>query len=460
MPRVLPSAGSLVDRARDAFLRTPKTKTLLKGSALSLALRAAGIALRFAVGLVLARLVGASGYGVYSYAVTWLGVLSIPSLLGLDNVVVRHVAAYREKGAWGPMKGLLRFSGGLGLAAGVGVAAAAVSGVALLPGIGAASRLTLAITLCIVPLVVLSTIRQSALRGLDRPGLAQLPDNILYPLILLAEAAALWWLLGDGLTVPMLAAANAAAWLASFLVGSVFLARSLPRQLAGVEPAQERAVWMEMVPPLVYTGVAYQILSRADVLALGLLATPRDVGVYVVAARVAELMLFAYDALGVAGASLFSSIHATGNRAELQRFTTLVTTTIAVVGLPVCVGLMIGAPALLSLFGAEFVDGATALRILVAALYLSSLGGFSVIMLYMTGHVRDVAVGMTVAAVVNVALSFALIPPWGIVGAAVASGCTVLTLKALLAVALYRRVGVVSLPFGLGARRRAAEEGK
>ena len=59
--------------------------------------------------------------------------------------------------------------------------------------------------------------------------------------------------------------------------------------------------------------------------------------------------------------------------------------------------------------------------------------------------VRGVAVGL--AAALSVALSLLLILKFGILGAGIASGVSLLLLRASLVVVLYQRVGVVSLPF-------------
>ncbi len=92
------------------------------------------------------------------------------------------------------------------------------------------------------------------------------------------------------------------------------------------------------------------------------------------------------------------------------------------------------------------------MRLLTTTYFSSSLGGFVIIMMYMTGHQRDVAKLMGVAASLNVALCFILIPRLGILGAAISSGASVVFLKAALVAVLHKRVGIVSLPFRLGGR--------
>jgi O-antigen/teichoic acid export membrane protein len=183
------------------------------------------------------------------------------------------------------------------------------------------------------------------------------------------------------------------------------------------------------------------------VVVLGILAESREVGIYIVASRGAETILFLYDAITLAGASLFAGIYASGDRVELQRFTTLACKAVLWGTLPVFLVLFAAAPWFLSLFGAEFIEGQDVFRVLLTTYFVSSLGGFVIIMLYMTGHQRDVAAVMGVLALVNIAGSAVLIRSMGMMGAALASGATLVLLKFTLVALLHRRTGILSLPF-------------
>ena len=71
----------------------------------------------------------------------------------------------------------------------------------------------------------------------------------------------------------------------------------------------------------------------------------------------------------------------------------------------------------------------------------------------MTGHERDTATGVGIAAAVNVTLNVLLIPLWGIEGAAIATAISLMTWNILLAVWVYRRLGIYTTAAGsLGLR--------
>ncbi|MGQ0639620.1 MAG: oligosaccharide flippase family protein [Gemmatimonadaceae bacterium] len=446
---MIPAVGELWGRLNTAFLRTDKTRTLLRGSLSVFALRCVTQALRLLLVVLLAHALGANGYGIYAYALTWLALLQVLGLVGLDQVLVRFVSAYREMRSWALLRGVIRFSSALGIANAVGIALIFILFVQILPAPSAADESTMLITAALLPIVVGALLRQSVLRGLDHPALAQLPENILYQGFLILLLIGARFAGSSGALAPRWAAVlNLVAWLLAFAVGMEIVRRKLPLEMNGVAPSYlERHAWSSAMPGLLFSGSAYYVFSRVDVLILGTLGSATEVGIYTVASRGAELMSFVYEAMMLAGTSLFSGIFAGGDRVELQRFTDLVTKSILWFSLPVYPVLFLLTPWFLSLFGSEFTAGVGVMRFLLTTFFLSVLGGFVLQMLYVTGNERKAAVVTGGAALLNIALSLLLVPRLGMMGAALASGTSLLVMKGSLVWVLYRQVGILSLPF-------------
>jgi O-antigen/teichoic acid export membrane protein len=74
---------------------------------------------------------------------------------------------------------------------------------------------------------------------------------------------------------------------------------------------------------------------------------------------------------------------------------------------------------LLGLFGPEFADGATALGVLALASVMNAVTGTSGAVLDMTGHTRVKLVNSTLSVGLGILLNLLLIPPLGVMGAAV-----------------------------------------
>ena len=96
----------------------------------------------------------------------------------------------------------------------------------------------------------------------------------------------------------------------------------------------------------------------------------------------------------------------------------------------------------LSLFGAEFTAASTALLILIAGQLVNAVTGPCNLLLSMTGHQATTARIMAGAVGVNLALNLALIPRFGIEGAAVATMLSTLTYCSISTWAGWRLTGL------------------
>ena len=181
------------------------------------------------------------------------------------------------------------------------------------------------------------------------------------------------------------------------------------------------------------------LLQSTDLLMLGWLADPTSVGVYAVAARVADLVTFALTAINTIFAPSIAALHARGDRTALQAMVTTTAWWATLAGLVVALPLFGLAGFVLSIFGAGFSAGETPLRILLAGQIVNAAAGSVGFMLTMTGHERQAAVVLGGAAVGAVALNAIFISPFGLAGAAMATALSVTGWNWGLAVLVWRR---------------------
>ena len=83
---------------------------LIKGAAGSFVLQVGFAGFAFLNAIILARVLGAEGYGTFANAMAWVSLLTIPATFGFGILLVRDTAIYRSQGKWGLLKGLLRFA--------------------------------------------------------------------------------------------------------------------------------------------------------------------------------------------------------------------------------------------------------------------------------------------------------------------------------------------------------------
>jgi len=168
----------------DRFMSHGKRDVLFKRLAYgwlgSLTLKVCGMILGLVSTILLARYLGVTGYGLYSYAIVLVTLISMPAILGVPTLVTRETASANEARNWGQMRGLWRWSGRISLIL-VTVALALATSVLYFTNnhIAHADKVVIYIAMMMTPLLVMGRLRSAALRGLKSPVLAQMPEQFI-----------------------------------------------------------------------------------------------------------------------------------------------------------------------------------------------------------------------------------------------------------------------------------------
>src|SRR5260370_9283148 len=96
--------GRLRELARKC-VRESLGNRVVTGAAGVLASRAAFNGLSFVLNVILARMLGALGLGVYTYALAWIFLLMVPAMMGMDQLGVREIASSTVRAEWGRSRG-------------------------------------------------------------------------------------------------------------------------------------------------------------------------------------------------------------------------------------------------------------------------------------------------------------------------------------------------------------------
>lgn len=230
------------------------------------------------------------------------------------------------------------------------------------------------------------------------------------------------------------------AYLVAFAVGAAVeatLAAATARRQPGSADApsvpERRTALLRAGPPALTVVLARTGLLRGDRLILGALADPRHVGLYSVAGTATEFL--SIGAFAVAQV-LFQPVAASSiSSSTLRRLRWL-----AVIGTLIGVAvLVVAAPWLLeTLFGADYADAASALRILAIAIVPFALYQIDSYLLAARGRASSAA-RISVACVVLLLIgNLILVPRYGIEGAAVASLVAYTALALLMSRAVRR----------------------
>jgi len=425
-------------------------------------LRIAGACLGFLVSVLLARFLGASGLGVFAYAVAWIAVLLIPTTLGFQQLLPRDVAVYQSQSAWGKLRGLLMFSHRIVFLLGLTIAVAAAAGMWLFSDVETPTTTTITfwIALLLLPISGLVQVRQATMRGLGRVVLGQFPEAVLGPAMTIAMLMGLSLALPQpmspiaAITIVVVAAALA------LIAGNRLLAGVMPQEVRLAEPILLRSSWIASAIPMVMITGLEVVNTQTDLIMLGSISGERAAGLYSPAVKGASLVVFVWASVNMAIGPIIARAYHHGVQRELQDLVHKSALVIFFGTVPICLALWMFCTQFLSLFGAEFTASHIALRVLLIGNLVNSVAGSVGLILKMTGNEKDVLWTGICAALANIGLNAVLIPLYGIDGAATATTISMSIWPVAAGVIVYRKTGLNPTIFQvLGAPRSKSNEG-
>ncbi|MBT3351640.1 MAG: flippase [Nitrospinaceae bacterium] len=399
---------------------------------------------RIAVVVVLARMLGARGFGVYSFAFAFAEVFAIFTDAGIHTVLVREIAKDRDSAP--------RLLGSaLVLKAAMAILAWLAAWVAAIWTIPAGEPLWSAL---VASFLLFISFRVNSFRMiLDAPFEAGLRmkvpvvlgvgSEIFSAACLIAAALAHW-------PIPALIAVQ----LVTFLPGCVILAwyffkevrpaiRFAPREWAGL---------LRMAIPIGAANVFLIVYTRSDLLMLEWLAGDFSVGMYSAAYKLTGSLTIIPTAIAMSLLPLISSSFEAGDREKIGEMYRAAISLAMALGLPVAfVGIFLSKSIISVVYGPEFAPSSAAVEILVVVSLLS----FMLYVMTTTGVAVGKAGLFTAYAVslafLNGILNFILIPRFDFIGA---SWATLIAEGVMLSAGILVLKPVVGLPSG-GAALRA-----
>jgi O-antigen/teichoic acid export membrane protein len=269
-----------------------------------------------------------------------------------------------------------------------------------------------------LPFAALGTISVSSLQALRRMGALTVIQYLLDPGLRIVALIGLA-LLGWGLF-----AAAASHLLASVVVPVVacFCLSSLPLFARPLRARFAPGPLLAFSLPLLLSSVVAFLLQWADTLLLGYYLTAREVGFYGAASRLAGLGAIFLTAVSTIFAPKIYALYGQGELAEVGRLYQRSTRWILMLVVPLVLYTVLNAEALLAMFGPEFVRGASALLTLAAAVLVMTGTGPAGDVVLMSGRTRAVLYTSAATGILGLGLNVWLIPRWGLLGAASATG--------------------------------------
>lgn len=376
---------------------------------------------RFVFGIVIARALGADGFGLYTLGITVGTVLASVARLGLSEGLVHFLPDALHQRDDNRVRGILQVGLVLpivlGIGLGVGMLLLAVPLANNVFHDPAAVPVLRVMGVCI-PLIALGRLLMASTRGFKYMRYEVYADNIAFGATRLALSLLLL-ALGWGLLGALLA--YAVAWIVSDGLMLFFLNRLFPlKRFFGSVKRPNRQL-LAFSAPVCLTQVVRQVGSNIELLVLGMVSTMASVGVYSAAVRIQTVGAMLLTAGEAVAKPIIADLYHQRDWVQLGRlYQTLTRWSLSFI-LPYFITILLFANPILSIFGEEFERGSMILVIVSLGTLVNAGTGICGAMIVMTGHSKVTFLNSIISAGLSLSLSLTLIPRLGLVGVAVAT---------------------------------------
>lgn len=420
---------------------------------LGLGLRGFQAVSMFALSVILARFLGPEEFGVYSYALSWIVFLGLAAQLGLVPTVIREIPslllAQDQKG----IRYLVGSSNYLVLASFLVIAVSLLLLVCLelVPTIYHATLLS---GVPAVFLIAQACLVEAIVRGHNKPILGQLNQLLFRPGLSLSIVVFCI------LAVPALVGAQVAMTIqvAAALIGAIainILAHQIVKQrFWAFDKSQifnlgRRASWLTL------SSILNASAAFIPVVFLGFLSDEYQVGLFVIALQTTVLIVLGSVVASNQYGPLLATAYAKKDFQEMQVLATNACKFSVAVGSVLFVPLMLFHKQFVIIaFGPEFLEASRSLLLLsFVHLFHAFFGVIGVIMMTIREE-RKMFLFQLIGLAVQGVIFTVCIPLYGAFGAALGAAAAAIFFNGTLFYVIFRKTGVVSLPFGLGDLKR------
>ena len=417
---------------RDAFVQMDDDSSLVyvaHGSALIFLSTFFGLGLNFLHSIVLARVLDAERFGLYALGLATFNVLSVISVAGLDSAILRFVPASTVHSQAPSTRSVVKIIAGMsaGIGGVIGLALLALSS-SLSMYVFHKTELTpvLALFSIAIPLFAISTIFLSTLQALQDVRWRVFVKYGCEPVIKFAITVALLWIGWD--VFGALIAFIIALCVTVVLAGIPLYRHSLPGYPTLPREGSAAEVLRYSIP-LLGSLVFASLSNRSDILVLGYWVSTENIGIYSAAFQTASIIALILGSLDSVATPLISQALATGDQPHLQRLLRTVLRWSFTISLPLFLVMVHFPHAILSIFGDRFAEGALCLIILAISQIVNAASGSASTVLLLAGYSRLTMWNSISMGLIQIGLNVALIPLYGIIGAAIGTAAAFILLS-------------------------------
>lgn len=427
---------------------------MLRSSFATFAIRGFAAGATFVMHLLIARLLGASGTGLFFLSLAIMRGGVEVGRFGQHQSIIRFVAPLLDQG---DRPAAARFVAAgtvttfwISLATSAAICLACLTVMpALFPERQDVWTLTAVFSWAAVPLSV-SCIQAGVAQAFGRPAMASVLEVALVPAV-----ASLGFLAVALATEPSL---DALVWIymaasAGVTVYGWLLVRRWLAERGRMRRAEAGELLRVGSSLLVVNGARY-VVQNAPLLILGMIAVLDDAGVFSVAHRLSLAVSILLTAVNNVMFARFAVAWRKGERDRLEQELQSSALLLIAMGLPVILILAVFRTEILGLLGDDFERGGMLLLILLAGQLVNLLTASTSAVLAMTGNERALRRNSLISGATSLVVSLVLIPIWGDVGAAIAISAAIAIQNGMAAWQAWTLVGMRVVSLSMFRRRK------
>jgi O-antigen/teichoic acid export membrane protein len=419
-----------------SLLRSGLSKSLV-----SLVIKVATAGLTYGMYVILSRMMGMTEYGYFAFGLSLATILAIAANYGQQTAILRYWPEEMVAGRPQKAREALRSGGAVTLIAGAAVTALVLIGGGVTEAAGVPAWHIVASATLILPLA-LAEYWSSVLRAQGSVWTALTPRDIVWRLAVPLLVVALWY---TGVRLSGAAALLLTATTLALSLGLQYgFARARHYEIAP-GTAGLRDYWAANGKPSrsFFLGTVLDSAAlNVDIILVGLLVAPAAAGIYFNAFRTAGLLTLFMFAITLVVAPMVSQHYHAGDMRKAQAITALCAWAGFVFSLAVFAGFLLFGEHILGLFGEGQEQGQLILILLSIGLLVDAATGPSRIVLMMTGHERAYVRIFGSIVVAGLLVQVAVIPAYGLLGAAIVNMLTRATAQLAIAWFAHRRIGL------------------
>ena len=431
------------------LLNEKNINEIIKGSAATLVLRITGFFLSFILTMIVAKYYGADALGILAIMVSLLSIAAVLSLFGFRTATVRQIARYAKHGR-SVLLLIYKKTGYL-----VIVLSLLIGTILYLNSAWIALRifqkeeLTLVIKLVaiVLPFRSINAVNTASLTGLKKITESFSLQLFFPPLLNLILLIILINVSSNNYLVPVYA--NGITIIISIPLTFYFWYHSLRKIpvtistdiLESYEQEFSYKGLLALSLPMFFSASMLLIMGAIDTLFLGIFDTTQNTGIYRVALKLTIPISFVLTSINSISSPKFAELYHHKKFDELKRSARFASKLSFLFSLPVVLLLLIVVIPILSYLGPSFRAGFMPFIILIVGRLVSSYFGPNGPFLNMTDNHKVLGKTLALAAGLNILLNYLLIPPFGIIGAAIATSFSVIILNVLISFVIFKKFG-------------------